>query len=70
MSFFAPPAQTPAPPPLPDPLPSPPSYAAGGGPKPAGNTNKVPGFGSTLLTGPMGVSDTNTNLGKKSLLGQ
>jgi len=63
-------APTPAPPPLPDPLPTPPSYAAGQGPKPAGNTNKVPGFGSTLLTGPAGVDSANTNLGKKSLLGQ
>jgi len=69
MSFFTP-APTPPPPPLPDPLPSPPSYAANSGPKPAGNTNKVPGFGSTLLTGPMGPDQSNTNLGKKSLLGQ
>ncbi len=62
-------AQTPPPPPLPDPLPAAPSYASGTS-KPAGNTAKVPGFGSTLLTSPSGVDATGTNVARKSLLGQ
>ena len=64
------PAPTPPPPALPDPLPSPPSYATNATGRPAGNTNKVPGFGSTLLTSPMGVDSSNTNMARKSLLGQ
>lgn len=63
-------APTPAPPPLPDPLPAAPSYASGSGARPAGNTNKVSGFGSTLLTSPSGVDGLNTNVQRKSLLGQ
>jgi hypothetical protein len=64
-------APTPAPPPVPDPLPTPPSYASGalrGGP--AGSKNKVPGWGSTLLTSPEGVDSSTTNVARKSLLGQ
>lgn len=68
--FGSAPAPTPLPPPLPDPLPAPPSYASGGGSRPAGNQNKVPGFGSTLLTSPMGADSSNTNVQRKSLLGQ
>lgn len=60
----------PAPPPLPDPLPAAPSYASGGAARPAGNTNKIGGFGSTLLTSPMGADTLNTNVQRKSLLGQ
>lgn len=63
-------AQTPAPPPLPDPLPAAPSYASGSSARPAGNANKVGGFGSTLLTSPSGVDGLNTNVQRKSLLGQ
>lgn len=55
---------------LPDPLPSPPSYATNAGPKPAGNAGKMPLYGSTLLTSPMGVDESTTNTNKKSLLGQ
>lgn len=62
-------APTPAPPPLPDPLPAAPSYASGGN-KPAGQANKTPGFGSTLLTSPSGTDGANTNVQRKSLLGQ
>lgn len=62
-------ASTPPLPALPDPLPSAPSYASGGN-KPSGNAAKVPGFGSTLLTSPSGVDGTNTNVQRKSLLGQ
>jgi hypothetical protein len=68
--FGSEPAPTPPPPALPDPLPSPPTYASGGRNRPAGNTNKVPGFGSTLLTSPSGVDSSTTNLARKSLLGQ
>lgn len=65
-------APTPAPPALPDPLPAAPSYASGSAARPAGNANKVPGFGSTLMTSAsnnFGGSD-NTNVQRKSLLGQ
>lgn len=62
-------APTPAPPPLPDPLPSTPTYAANSA-RPAGNNNKIPGFGSTLMTSPMGADQSTTNVAKKSLLGQ
>ena len=63
-------APTPPPPALPDPLPPPPTYATGGVKKPAGNANSVPGFGSTLMTGPQGDPGVNTNVQRKSLLGQ
>lgn len=63
-------APTPPPPALPDPLPAAPTYAQGGASRPAGNNNKVAGFGSTLLTTPSGGSDLNTNVQRKSLLGQ
>lgn len=66
--MFGGPAQTPTPPPLPDALPPPVSYATGGGKRPAGG--KIPGFGSTLLTGPDGADTSNTNAARKSLLGQ
>lgn len=69
MSFGSP-AATPAPPPLPDPLPNAPSYASGSKARPAGSANSVPGFGSTLMTSPGGVDSTNTNVQRKSLLGQ
>jgi hypothetical protein len=55
---------------LPDPLPAPPSFAANSGSRPAGNQSKIPGFGSTLMTGPQGVDSSNTNTLRKSLLGQ
>lgn len=69
MSFGADPAPTPLPPPLPDPLPNAPSYASKTN-RPAGNNSRVPGFGSTLMTSPSGVDSTNTNVQRKSLLGQ
>jgi hypothetical protein len=62
-------ASTPPPPQLPDPLPSTPTYASGTG-KPSGNTNRIPGFGDTLLTSSLGVDQSKTNTAKKSLLGQ
>lgn len=65
--FGAPTPQVPA---LPDPLPSPPSYASGGLKGPAGASNKVGGFGSTLMTSPSGADSLNTNVQRKSLLGQ
>lgn len=69
--MFGSPAPTPAPPPVPDPLPTPPSYASGGTKAgPAGSKNKVPGWGSTLLTSPEGVDSSSTSTAKKSLLGQ
>lgn len=58
------------PPALPDPLPSPPSYASGQNKGPAGNTNKIPSYGGTLMTSPSGADQTNTNVQRKSLLGQ
>lgn len=58
-----------APPPLPDPLPSTPSYASGGT-KPAGNTNKIPTMGNTLMTSTLGSDGTSPNIQHKSLLGQ
>lgn len=64
------PASTPPPPALPAPLPAAPSYAVGGQAQPSGNSTKTPGFGSTLLTSPSGVDGTNTNVQRKSLLGQ
>ena len=62
-------AATPPPPSLPDPLPSAPSYASGTN-KPAGGNNKIPGFGSTLMTSTLGSDGTSTNVQHKSLLGQ
>lgn len=59
---------TPPPPALPDPLASPPSFASGGT-KPAGNTNKIPSYGGTLLTSGEGVTAPSPTT-KKSLLGQ
>lgn len=67
------PTPAPAPPPLPAPLPTPPSYASSGnrgGGGPSGSNNRVPGFGSTLLTSPMGADESSTNTSRKSLLGQ
>jgi len=69
MSFLGGGAPTPPPPPLPDPLPTTPTFASGGA-RPAGNTNKIAGFGSTLMTSPMGADGSNTNIARKSLLGQ
>jgi len=61
-------ADTPPPPPLPDPIASPPTLASGVN-KPAGNTNKIPSYGGTLLTSGLGVTDAAPTA-KKSLLGQ
>jgi hypothetical protein len=64
-------AQATPPPAVPDPLPTPPTYASGADrSRPAGSKNKVPGWGSTLLTSPEGVDSSTTNTAKKSLLGQ
>lgn len=64
-------APAPPPPALPEPLPSPASFASGGNKaRPAGGRNRVPGFASTLMTGGGGVDETNTNVQRKSLLGQ
>lgn len=64
------PAATPPPPSLPDPLPAAPSYASGSVARPAGNASKPAGFLSTLMTSGSGVDSSNTNLQRKSLLGQ
>jgi hypothetical protein len=66
---FGEPAPRPTPPPLPDPLPTPPTLASGGmRGGPAGNANKVPSFGGTLLTSGEGVTAPSSTT-KKSLLG-
>lgn len=70
MSFFgSDPVPTPSAPALPDPLPSPSSFASGGS-KSYGGRKKSSGFGSTLMTSSEGVDDSNTNVQRKSLLGQ
>ena len=51
-----------------DPVASPPSYQANGGKKPAGTSNATPGFGSTLMTSPLGVTSP-APVERKSLLG-
>lgn len=62
-------AKTPAPPPPPPPPPNPPTYAATN----AGPISTMPAFyaglGSTILTSPLGATDSRSTQ-RKSLLGQ
>jgi hypothetical protein len=73
MSFFgggSSSAPTPPPPTLPEPLPSPASFASGGNKaRPSGRSGAM-GYGSTLMTSGEGVDSSETNLQRKSLLGQ
>lgn len=63
-------SSAPPPPKAPDPLPSPPSFATGNNKaRPIGG--QAPwGYGASIMTGPMGADQSNTNVQRKSLLGQ